>query len=177
MPTTSGSLRLGKADVQPHLCPWMFLELVDIPLAGISLRLSRVMIQVHLVYWNVTCTIHCFLHCNYFLGVIACFFRLSFALPCSAEKLPEGIAELFPRRTVMSTSHSDIIVIYEFQTKENKGLDVAKSMCLGYEADLMVDNSFPVHVVSRLVMCSSVKMWATCWCYSTNGCVRCVSKC
>lgn len=127
MPTTSGSLRLGprKADEQPHLCPWMFLELVDILLAGISLRQSRVMIQVHLVYWNVTCTIHCFLHCNYFLGVIACFFRLSFALPCSAEKLPEGIAELFPRRRVMSTSHSDIIVIYKFQTKENKGLDIA----------------------------------------------------
>lgn len=126
MPTTSSSLRLepGKADVQPHLRPWMFLEPDDIPLAGISLRQRRVMIQVHLVYWNVTCTIQSFLHCNYFLGVIACFFRLSFALPCLAEKLPEGIAELFPRRTVMSTSCSDIIVIYKFQTKENKGLDI-----------------------------------------------------
>lgn len=40
----------------------------------------------------------------------------------------------------------------------------------------MVDNSFPVCVISRPAMCSGVKTWVTCWCYSTNGCVRFVSK-
>lgn len=83
-------------------------------------------------------------------------FRLSFALPCSVQKGPEGIAELFPRRTVKFASHLDVIVIYKPQTKENKTLEIANPNLSDQRREL-VDSCFPGHVRSTLMMFCGVK--------------------